>query len=83
MVDLDPLSKSQLQRAYTICGVLSLGNFASDKALENFRNVDLEDEKDLSWIAEVCSERDLATYVLLSILSSCSYDKFKELVVSG
>lgn len=76
----DKQGKLDFMKANLICGILAINLLSMDKAVECFKQIDLEEESD--WHLSIANEEDLAYYGVLVALSSQSYSQYRELVDS-
>jgi hypothetical protein len=74
----DRQGKLDFMKANLICGILAINLLTMDKAIECFKQIDLEEESE--WHLSIANEEDLAFYGVLVSLSCQTYSQYRELV---
>ena len=75
----DRQGKIDFMKANLICGILAINLLSMDKAIECFKQIDLEEDTD--WHISIANEEDLAFYGVLAALSCQTYSHYRELVI--
>lgn len=66
-------------KANLICGILAINLLSIDKAVECFKQIELDD--DSNWYEDITNDEDLAFYGVMLLLSCPTYDLMKDLVL--
>lgn len=66
-------------KANLICGVLAINLLAMDKAMDCFKQLEVDDDR--CWYEDIANDEDLAFYGVLVLLSCPTYDLMKEAVL--